>query len=126
MLVALFQGYRNNRSRLPLVGIEEPETALHPAAAGVLRDALLDASTALQVLVTSHSPDLLDSKDVPPESILAVTADDGVTRLGPIDAVGRQVLHDRLFTAGELLRQRQLSPMPRVGKATPLFRRTAA
>lgn len=35
--------------RLPRVGIEEPEVALHPAAAGVRRDAFLAASRLTQV-----------------------------------------------------------------------------
>ena len=33
----------------PLVGIEEPEIALHPAAAGILLDSLRDASGTTQV-----------------------------------------------------------------------------
>lgn len=109
ILVALFQP-PNGALPVPLVGIEEPEAALHPAAAGVLLDALTEASTRLQVIVTSHSPDLLDSNDVPTDSILAVSADDDVTTIGPVDDIGRSVLHDRLFTAGELLRQNQLEP----------------
>ena len=39
MLVALFQGDQDAQKRVPLVGIEAPETALHPAA-GVLLDGL--------------------------------------------------------------------------------------
>ena len=40
ILVALFQGNYDPKKRVLLVGIEEPESALHPAAAGVLLDAL--------------------------------------------------------------------------------------
>jgi predicted ATPase len=93
-----------------LVGLEEPEAALHPAAAGVLLGALREASTISQVVVTSHSPDLLDDPDIPDESILAVESKDGVTVIGPIDEAGRSVLRDKLFTPGELLRQNQLTP----------------
>jgi predicted ATPase len=116
ILVALFQQSNGSRLRVPLVGIEEPEIALHPAAAGVLRDCLRDASRHTQVLVTSHSPDLLDDKDLDPDAILAVVADGGVTRIGPLDAVGRSTLRDHLFTAGELLRLDQLRPDPGVVK----------
>jgi hypothetical protein len=42
--------------------------------------------------------------------LLAVDNDGGLTRIGPIDNAGRQMLRDRLFTAGELLRQSQLVP----------------
>lgn len=112
ILVALFQGGDGDggERRASLVGIEEPEVALHPAAAGVLLDALTEASARVQVLVTSHSPDLLDSKDVPTESILAVDAVGDVTVVGPVDETGRSALYDRLFTPGELLRMGQLQP----------------
>ena len=112
VLLALFQGAGNGGSAPRLVGIEEPEIALHPAAAGVLVDALRDATEHVQVLVTSHSPDLLDNHDIPDESILAVVAEHGETKIGFLDEVGRSVLRDRLFTAGELLRTDQLRPDP--------------
>ena len=112
VLLALFQGAGNGGSAPRLVGIEEPEIALHPAAAGVLVDALRDATGHVQVLVTSHSPDLLDNHDIPDESILAVVAEHGETKIGFLDEVGRSVLRDRLFTAGELLRTDQLRPDP--------------
>jgi predicted ATPase len=110
VLVALFQSSNGQRPKVPLVGIEEPEVALHPAAAGVLLDALIDASQNTQVLVTSHSPELLDDNRISSESILAVLADQGITRVGPLDEVGKSALQDRLYTPGELLRLNQLSP----------------
>lgn len=110
VLVALFQA--NGTAGRRLIGIEEPEIALHPAAAGVLTDALRDASEHAQVLVTSHSPDLLDNDAIPDESILAVVSEHGETRVGPLDHAGRSALHDRLYTAGELLRMDQLRPDP--------------
>src|SRR5262249_26893492 len=59
VLVALLQTGQNGKL-IPIVGIEEPEAALHPAALAVLLDALTEGSLKRQVLVTSHSPDLLD------------------------------------------------------------------
>src|SRR5439155_23081323 len=97
---------------IPVVGIEEPETALHPAAVGVLTDCLRDAATRMQVLVTSHSPELLDDKDVPDSAILAVLAEANETQIGPLDRAGRDILKDHRFTAGELLRMGQLRPDP--------------
>ena len=94
------------------IGIEEPEVALHPAAAGVLIDGLRDAADHAQILVTSHSPDLLDDDDISEDSIFAVVAEHGETRIGPLDEVGRSALHDHLYTAGELLRMNQLEPDP--------------
>ncbi len=112
MLVALFQGDQDAQKRVPLVGIEEPETALHPAAAGVLLDGLRDAAHKTQVIITSHSPDLLDNKDLDVDSILAVEAHGGNTAIAQVDEASRSVVRDRLFTTGELLRLDQLQPDP--------------
>ena len=77
VLTALFQG---NRDFAPsLVGIEEPETALHPAASAALREALIRASRQTQIIVISHSPDLLDDTSIPADTVLAVVADQGNT-----------------------------------------------
>jgi len=131
VLVALFQSTNGHRPRVPLVGIEEPEVALHPAAAGVLLDALREASTTTQVIVTSHSPELLDDDRIPSDAILAVMADQGLTRIGPLDEVGKSALRDRLYTPGELLRLNQLTPDPEVIseltlRPLDLFRKSSA
>jgi predicted ATPase len=110
VLVALFQSPKDAPNRIPLVGIEEPEAALHPAAAGALLTGLLLARDRTQVIVTSHSPDLLDDERVPTEAVLAVSAEGGVTSIAPVDEASRSILRDRLYTAGELLRLNQLQP----------------
>jgi predicted ATPase len=107
VLVSLLQ---SNGRPPTLVGVEEPEVALHPAAVAVLFDAVRDAARHTQVVVTSHSPELLDRDDLDDSALLAVAAEDGVTTIGPVNEVGRQALRDRLFTAGELLRMNQLEP----------------
>jgi predicted ATPase len=112
VLVALFQSSNGQGLKVPLVGIEEPEVALHPAAAGVLLDALIEASRNTQVVVTSHSPELLDDGRIASEAILAVLADEAITRVGPLNEVGKSALRDRLYTPGELLRLNQLAPDP--------------
>lgn len=107
VLVALFQEAAGGS---PFVAIEEPEVALHPAAAGVLIDALRSASRQVQVLVTSHSPDLLDDERISPDELHAVLSRDGRTELAPVDAAAQKALRDHLYTAGELLRLNQLLP----------------
>jgi predicted ATPase len=108
VLTALFQG---NRDYAPtLVGIEEPETALHPAASAALREALLRASEQTQVIITSHSPDLLDDPELQPESLLAVVSEGGETRIATLDNASHEAMRDHLFSAGELLRLNQLTP----------------
>lgn len=112
ILLAVFQAASDRPGRPPplLIGLEEPEMALHPAAAGVLLSALREGARYCQILVTSHSADLLDNSDIPIETLLAVSHQDGLTQIGPIDAAGRDVLREKLFTPGELLRQNQLAP----------------
>ena len=104
VLVALFQGDRQHGTGPSLVGIEEPETGLHPEAASMLVDALGEASERVQVMVSSHSADLLDEKAVQDDSILAAGFKQGRTNIGPLDAAMRSVIRDRISTAGELLR----------------------
>lgn len=112
VLTALFQG---NVDHAPtLIGIEEPETALHPAASAVLRAALARAAQHTQVIVTSHSPDLLDDHRISADALLAVVSEGGETRMAPVDEASRQVMRDQLFSAGELLRMSQLTPDPQV------------
>ena len=113
VLLALFQSGRDGIGLAqPFIGIEEPELAVHPAATAVLLDALRETAQHSQVLVTSHSADLLDNVGTSDDSVLAVLADDGVTRIGPLDEAGRSALKKGLFTAGELLRVDQLIPDP--------------
>lgn len=108
VLTSLFQ---SNRDYAPsLIGVEEPETALHPAASAALREALVRAAKKTQVIVTSHSPDLLDDRNLDASSLLAVVSEGGETKIGPLDAASRASMRDHLFSAGELLRLNQLAP----------------
>lgn len=108
VLVALFQQPSSDGRAVRLVGIEEPETALHPGAAAVLRSALMEASLHTQVIVTSHSPDLLDDKAITHDMVVSVSNSRGETSLDPVDEVSRGSIRDGLYTAGELLRMNQL------------------
>lgn len=95
-----------------LVGVEEPETALHPAAAGALMDSLFEGADRTQIVLTCHSPDLLDNERLEPDAVLVVVNEDGQTKLGPLSAPKRELLKKHLSTAGELLRLDQLTPDP--------------
>jgi predicted ATPase len=119
VLTALFQSANGADKKTPFVGIEEPEAAVHPGAAGVLRDGLRAASQTTQIAVTSHSPDLLDDKDISDENIRAVVNRNGETKIGPLDSAGRTSIRDRLYTAGELLRLNQLEPDPAAVEDVP-------
>ncbi len=110
-LVAVAQ-LADRRRPVTLVGIEEPETALHPAAAEALIDALREASLHTQVLITTHSPDLLENIDAEKDSLYVVVSQDGTTHVAPIDNASLSAIKADLYTAGELLRMDQLQPDP--------------
>ena len=55
MLTALFQDPAPS-----LLGLEEPELAIHPGAMAVLADTMKEAALRGQVLVATHSPDLIN------------------------------------------------------------------
>lgn len=93
-----------------LVGIEEPETALHPASTRALMDALREASVHTQVVITTHSPDLLDALDPLEDQLLVVQADRGKTSIARVDRASLETIRGHLQTAGDLLRMDQLEP----------------
>lgn len=45
----------------PLIAIDEPETGLHPSMLPILAEYAVDASRRTQVVLTTHSPQLLDA-----------------------------------------------------------------
>jgi predicted ATPase len=85
-----------------LTVIEEPERNIHPGALGVLADVIKEASTRGQVLITTHSPDLIDKFDA--DDIRVVERVDGATVVGRMDRTQREVVREKLFTTGELMR----------------------
>jgi predicted ATPase len=109
ILVAAMQ-LVNRRSPIHLVGIEEPESALHPAAAGALMDSLREAAQHTQVLLTTHSPDILDTFDPIEETLLVLQSRQGETAIAPVDAASVSAIQEHLYSAGDLLRMDQLQP----------------
>ena len=93
-----------------VVAIEEPEATVHPAASELLIQVLLDASHERQILITTHSPDILDSKDLRDEQIRVVFKQRGQTLIAPIAAASKQAIREHLYTPGELLRSNELDP----------------
>ncbi|HET6201846.1 MAG TPA: AAA family ATPase [Planctomycetota bacterium] len=112
VLVAVFHAEADAAQSVPLVGIEEPEVAIHPGAAEVLAEALLGASETVQILLTTHSPDFLDHKAFGPEHLRSVDLLEGSTIITSIDEAARSALRDRLYSAGELLRMGQIETNP--------------
>ncbi|MFH1010373.1 MAG: AAA family ATPase [bacterium] len=103
LLLAAYQLGRHS-----LIAIEEPEATIHPAAAEVILQVLQDASHNRQMLITTHSPDILDNKDITDEQIRVVGMKDGYTFLSSVSESGRSIIRDKLYTPGELLRMNEL------------------
>ncbi|GBC83217.1 Chromosome partition protein Smc [bacterium HR10] len=85
-----------------LLAIEEPELTVHPETLGVLVDLLLERSASGQVIVTTHSPDLLNR--LPAEVLRVVEWDRGETKIGPLEREQRSVIEEKYFKMGDLLR----------------------
>lgn len=93
-----------------VVAIEEPEQTVHPAVAELIVEVLLNAARERQVLVTTHSPDILDHEDIGEAQIRVVTAEKNRTSICPLSASSRAAVRDQLYTPGELLRAGELNP----------------
>jgi len=92
------------------IGIEEPETALHPAAMHALVDALDEATLRTQILLTTHSADMLDNPTIQPKNVRVVQMIDGQTVIAPVDAASIEIVARNLNTLGGLERENQLEP----------------
>lgn len=88
--------------------IEEPEANIHPAAAEVVTSVLIDVSRRAQVLVTTHSPEVLDYDDLSDEVFRVVAKADARTAIAPVSAASRQAIREHLYSPGELLRINEL------------------
>ena len=91
-----------------LIAIEEPELAIHPGALTVIRDFIVDAQRNAQIIITTHSPELLDHFDA--DYIRVVHRAGDATRISAMDEDQRHAVRDSLATLGEVLRHEGLKP----------------
>jgi len=105
LLLAVYQ-----RGRHSVIAIEEPEATVHPAITEMVVEVLMDAANEKQILVTTHSPDILDYKELKDQQIRAVTWEEGRTLICPVSQASRDAIRERLYTPGELLRVDELNP----------------
>lgn len=68
-----------------LVVIEEPELGLHPDVFPVLRDLLIEASSRFQLIVTTHSTQLVDAMTEQPEVVLVCDKPEATTQIKRLD-----------------------------------------
>lgn len=85
-----------------LIVLEEPEMGLHPGVVGALAEIIDEATLRMQVLVTTHSPDLIDRFD--PDVIRIVEKVNGESVIGRVDPEQRDLIHKRLYRPSELMR----------------------
>ena len=111
MLAALYQ----ERYPSPLA-IEEPEKAIYSRALALCGNVLQEGTLRYQVLLSTHSPDLIDH--FPLDSFLVVEKEDGVTKIGPIRQNQRHSIEKRWFSTGEIMQMEGLQREVSGGKAT--------
>ena len=103
MLTALSQ-----EPALSLIGLEEPELAIHPGAMAVLAETMTEAASRGQIVVATHSPDLIDK--LPIESLRAVSSEGGSTKVGKVAEHQLKSVREGLFLPGELHSMEGLEP----------------
>lgn len=94
--------------RISFLAIEEPEQTVNPGVLGVLADAFKEISEQTQLIVTSHSPNLVDY--FPPESIRVVAMRRGETICSAIKDSQVESVKRRLMSLRELMMLDGLQP----------------
>ncbi|MFH0899667.1 MAG: AAA family ATPase [Pseudomonadota bacterium] len=90
-----------------LIAIDEPEAGLHPAMLPIVAELARQAADRSQVILTTHSPQLLDAFGDEPPTTTTARWENGETRLSVIegDELGRWLKEyslGALFRSGEL------------------------
>lgn len=88
--------------------IEEPEQTVHPAVLAMLAEAFREAAERTQIIVTSHSPHLIDR--FAPEEVRVVTMNRDGTRVSPIKPSQVKAIKQRLLSLEELMAAEGLLP----------------
>ena len=99
-----------------LIAIEEPELAIHPGALEILYDFIHSAQRHARVILTTHSPDLLDHFE--PELLRVVTRTGDTTRITAMEEDQFYAAKERLRTLGEILRH---EPLRAGGANVPVY-----
>jgi predicted ATPase len=89
-----------------LLGIEEPELMVHVGVLPLLLEYIEQAATHTQVVLSTHSADLLDH--VPMQCIRVVERDEEGTSILPVSLEQARLVQAHLTTAGALLREEGL------------------
>ena len=104
VLDALIEKYAEHGAAQSLIVIEEPEATVHPGAIGSILDVLRHAGRFMQVVATTHSPDVLDAKWLQDRNLRIASWESGTTRVSAVSPAVRVALREHLMGAGESLR----------------------
>jgi predicted ATPase len=85
-----------------LIIIEEPELYIHPGALFALYEVINEASLWTQIILTTHSPDLISH--CKPEELRIVEKVKGETHIDLLDERQIEIINDKLFKSSDLLR----------------------
>ncbi len=96
ILVALYQD-----PRPPTIALEEPELTVHPGILKIISDSITEVSQRCQILVTTHSPYLLDHFN--PSKVFSVELADGMTQVKNLHKSQIKAVQEGLFSLGELM-----------------------
>ncbi len=97
LLTALLQ-----KPTIPVVGIEEPELTVHPGALPMVYDYLVQASEVSQVILTTHSPIILDVADIARDRIFVVERTGGQTVVRRVSDQQLAPVREKLLSLGDL------------------------
>jgi predicted ATPase len=103
LIMAVFQ-----KPSPSLLVIEEPEATIHPGALGAVLDLIRKAAKTMQVVVTTHSPELLDATWITDANLRIVSWQEGASHLLLPSEATRTAMRQHLMGAGELLRSNAL------------------
>lgn len=93
-----------------VIALEEPESTIHPEALATVLEQIRGFSKKSQIIVTTHSPDLLECKWIQPENIQVATWRNGVSQIRPLGEATTTTLQQHLMGAGEMMRTEGLQP----------------
>ncbi len=88
---------------LRVIGVEEPEQTVHPGALPLLFDYLVEASKRSQILVTTHSPELLNHVSLDDCRVFTVGRGEAGTLVQPLSDDQRASVKEQLLSLGDLM-----------------------
>ena len=94
--------------RPKLLVIEEPEQTIYPGALAVLADVFKEVGRSTQVLITTHSPHLVQFFD--PSQIRVTVMQDGMTQIRPIHSHQMEAVNEGLLSLEEFMITEGLRP----------------